>query len=121
VGTKLIGSDAFLAAFIFQNAQLDDQTLPKILSYKIRMNSSFTHNTIFTQDRFYNYNPSNCLGCNTYFTYGFIYLQDLLEAAVIEMKTNRSHHLILFSFCVTNAFCVSYLSYCFCLFFVLIP
>lgn len=90
IGSKLIEKEAFWAAVIFQNDALDAQTLPKIVSYKIRMNSSFTHNTIYTQDRFYRYGPSNCLGCNTYFTYGFIYLQDLLETAIIGMKTNRT-------------------------------
>lgn len=90
IGSKLIEKEAFWAAVIFQNDEIDAQTLPKIVSYKIRMNSSYTHNTIYTQDRYYRYNPSNCLGCNTYFTYGFIYLQDLLENAIIQMKTNRT-------------------------------
>lgn len=90
IGSKLIEKEAFWAAVIFQNPEIDSKTLPKITSYKIRMNSSFTHNTIYTQDRFYRYEPSNCIGCNTYFTYGFIYLQDLLENAIVTMKTNRT-------------------------------
>ncbi len=53
------------------------------------MNSSQTRNTLFTQDRFHIYGPSNCLGCNPYFTFGFIYIQDMLEKAIVELKTNQ--------------------------------
>ncbi len=91
VGLKLIQKESFWAAIIFQedgNNSNESKQLPKIVKYKIRMNSSQTHNTIFTQDRFYTYGPANCLGCNPYFTYGFIYLQDMLEKAIVEMKTN---------------------------------
>lgn len=83
LGVKLIDKESFWAALIFNNPQINDETLPKIVKYKIRMNSSQVHNTIYTQDRFYRYEPSNCLGCNAYFTYGFIYLQDILEKSKI--------------------------------------
>ena len=89
VGLKLIQKEAFWAAIIFEHNNTNVLELPKIVKYKIRMNSSQTHNTIFTQDRFHAYGPANCLGCNPYFTYGFIYLQDMLEKGIIEAKTNQ--------------------------------
>jgi len=91
-GELLIENDSFYAAIIFNrsNDSNEDDQLPKLVKYKIRMNSSQTHNTRFTQDRFYNFGPSNCLGCNQYFLYGFIYIQDMLEKAIIEINTNQS-------------------------------
>lgn len=54
------------------------------------MNASLTHDTTYTQDRIYNFGPSNCLGCNSYFLYGFIFIQDMLEKAIVEVKTNTT-------------------------------
>lgn len=91
VGIKLIDKEAFWATVVFNNPEVQENgqaKLPKLLSYKIRMNASQTHDTVYTQDRIYNYGPTNCLGCNSYFLYGFIYLQDMIEKAVIEVKTN---------------------------------
>ena len=85
VGLNLIDKESFWAAMIFTEPQINNVTLPKIVKYKIRMNSSQVHNTLFTQDRFYQYEPSNCLGCNAYFTYGFIYLQDILEKSIKKL------------------------------------
>lgn len=88
---QLAESDSFYAAVIFtSNETITDNELPKLVQYKIRMNSTQTHDTLFTQDRFYNFNPSNCLGCNKYFLYGFIYIQDMLEKSLIEIKTNQT-------------------------------
>ena len=90
LGLKLIDKESFWAGIIFQNPQIDNSTLPDIVNYKIRMNSSQVHNTFYTQDRFYDYNYGNCVYCNAYYLFGFIYLQDLLERNVIEKKTNQS-------------------------------
>jgi len=90
LGLKLIDKEAFWSALIFQNPELNDSTLPDIVSYKIRMNASQVHDTIYTQDRFYKFDSQNCLGCNSYFTYGFIYIQDMLEKSIVEIKTNST-------------------------------
>lgn len=88
-GLKLIDKESFWAGIVFENAEQNSQ-LPKIVKYKIRMNAALTHDTSFTQDKLYYYGPSNCLGCNAYFTYGFIYLQDMIEKAIVETKTGQS-------------------------------
>jgi len=90
IGMKLIDKEAFWSAIIFQNQQINNIQLPDIVSYKIRMNSSQVHDTTYTQDRFYRYDAQTCLGCNSYFTYGFIYIQDMLEKSIVEMKTNTT-------------------------------
>ena len=91
-GKDLIKQEVFWAAVIFKNPEQvvnNVSSLPEIVSYKIRMNSSLTHDTTYTQDKIYRYGPSNCLGCNAYFIYGFIYIQDMIEKAIIEMKTQQ--------------------------------
>nr|UOU03308.1 ATP-binding cassette subfamily A1-like 1 [Brachionus rubens] len=90
-GLKLIDKESFWAGLVFENPPENDQ-LPKIVKYKIRMNASMTHDTSYTQDKSYYYGPSNCLGCNSYFMYGFIYLQDMVEKGIVEMKTNSTQN-----------------------------
>lgn len=86
-GLDLIEKQTFWAAIVFNKPERTGGGLPNLVSYKIRMNASLTHDTTYTQDRIYHFGPSNCLGCNAYFLYGFIYIQDLLEKAIVEEKT----------------------------------
>lgn len=88
-GTKLIQDEIFWAAIVFNETELneDPEQLPELIKYKIRMNASLTHDTSYTQDKIYYFGASNCLPCNAYFTYGFIYIQDMIEKAVIEVKS----------------------------------
>ena len=90
LGIKLIQEEYFYAVVAFQNAAPNDYQLPDLVKYKIRMNSSQTHDTRYTQDQSYSYGASLCLGCNSYFLYGFIYIQDMLERAIVEFKTNQT-------------------------------
>ncbi len=90
-GMDLIEKELFWATVVFNNSADENVTeLPKKFTYKIRMNSSYTQNTFFVQDRFYTFGPSNCITCSIDFLYGFIYLQDIIEKGIIEMQTNDS-------------------------------
>ena len=96
-GLNLIDRNAFWSLIVFDNQEeIDPVTnttkLPKILKYKIRMNAYHVHDTSFTQDKFYTYSRTDCIYCNLYFLYGFIYIQDLTEKAIIETKTNKSQN-----------------------------
>ena len=82
VGADLLANANMWSVFVFENPELvvnNLNVLPNLVPYKIRMNSSLTHNTQYTQDKVYSYGASNCFGCNAYFTYGFIYMQDMIE------------------------------------------
>jgi hypothetical protein len=78
VGGDLLANANMWGVMSFLNVEKSGR-LPDIVSYKIRMNSSLTHNTQYTMDRVYYYGSSNCIGCNAYYTYGFIYMQDIIE------------------------------------------
>jgi ATP-binding cassette subfamily A (ABC1) protein 1 len=96
-GLNLIDRSAFWSLIVFDNPEEVDPVtnttkLPKILKYKIRMNAYHVHDTFRTEDRFYTYSRTDCIVCNLYFLFGFIYLQDLTEKAIIETKTNKSQN-----------------------------
>jgi hypothetical protein len=90
-GMDLIEKELFWATLVFNHTDDDNATdLPTKFTYKIRMNSSYTQNTFFVQDRFYTFGPSNCITCSIDYLYGFIYLQDIIEKGIIEMQTGQS-------------------------------
>lgn len=90
-GSQLMDSKTFWAAIIFQNISTNLNTLPKIVNYKIRMDSTHTHDTAFKQDPSSPIGPPTCQTCNKYFLYGFIHIQDMLEKAIVEIKTNQTY------------------------------
>ncbi len=82
VGGDLLANGNMWSVIAFQNPEQvvkNLNVLPNLVTYKIRMNSSLTHNTQYTQDKVYYYGSSSCFGCNAYYTYGFIYVQDMIE------------------------------------------
>jgi hypothetical protein len=92
VGMDMISQGTFWAGIVFKDEDKSNNmsTLPNLMNYKIRMSTTFTHNTFFAKDRYYVYGPNNCPTCNIDFLYGYIYLQDMIEKAIIEMKTNST-------------------------------
>nr|QNH67856.1 ATP-binding cassette transporter subfamily A member 1-like protein X2 [Brachionus rotundiformis] len=84
VGEELMEEDLFWAMVIF------NETNSKIIDYKIRMNASKTHDTAEAKDKNYNFAPKDCPTCNPYILFGFIYVQDLIEKAIVEFKTNKT-------------------------------
>ncbi|XP_033096938.1 ATP-binding cassette sub-family A member 2-like isoform X2 [Anneissia japonica] len=75
-----------LANVVFQvdrNGELPPHTV-----FKIRQNSSFTDRTDLIRKRYWTpgSNHRNILG---YYTYGFVWIQDLIERAIIDMRVQR--------------------------------
>ncbi|CAF0739890.1 unnamed protein product [Brachionus calyciflorus] len=86
---ELMEQDLFWAMVVFQNTSTQSN-IPNLIDYKIRMNASKTHDTFEPKDRTYNFAPKDCPTCNPYILYGFIYVQDIIEKAIIEFKTNKT-------------------------------
>ena len=84
IGEELMEDDLFWAMVIF------NENKSNIINYKIRMNASKTHDTAMAKDKNYNFAPKDCPTCNPYILYGFIYVQDIIEKAIVEFKTNKS-------------------------------
>nr|QUF59424.1 ATP-binding cassette transporter Abca1-like2 [Brachionus angularis] len=98
VGADLMDKELFWSLIVFDENKANNQTqtqnqnVPKVVNYRIRMNASKTQDTSQVKDQYYSYEPKICLTCNPYFLYGFIYIQDILEKSIIEIKTNRSQN-----------------------------
>lgn len=86
-GIDKMDKESLWAFVVFENKT---NNLPKLINYKIRMNASRTQDTAYTKFDSYSFEPHNCPTCNPYFLYGFIYIQDLIEKAIVELKTNKS-------------------------------
>nr|XP_020649018.1 ATP-binding cassette sub-family A member 2 [Pogona vitticeps] len=68
------------ASVIFQTSK--DGTLPPHVLYKIRQNSSFTEKTNEIRRAYWRPGPNT--GGRFYFLYGFVWIQDMMERAIIN-------------------------------------
>ncbi|XP_068617160.1 ATP-binding cassette sub-family A member 2 [Brachionichthys hirsutus] len=73
------------ASVIFQTNK--DGSLPPHVLYKIRQNSSFTEKTNEIRRAYWRPGPNT--GGKFYFLYGFVWIQDMIERAIINMFVGR--------------------------------
>ncbi|XP_032334844.1 ATP-binding cassette sub-family A member 2 isoform X4 [Camelus ferus] len=76
------------ASVIFQTRK--DGSLPPHVHYKIRQNSSFTEKTNEIRRAYWRPGPNT--GGRFYFLYGFVWIQDMMERAIID--TFVGHHVV---------------------------
>lgn len=90
--SELMDKKKLWAVIIFNNESINSPfDLPNKITYTIRMNPDEMHSTFFQQYKAYRYEPNNCLLCNDEFLHGYIYIQDMLERSIIEVKTNETY------------------------------
>uniref|UniRef100_A0A8C6Y8P9 ATP-binding cassette sub-family A member 2 n=1 Tax=Naja naja TaxID=35670 RepID=A0A8C6Y8P9_NAJNA len=73
------------ASVIFQTNK--DGSLPPHVMYKIRQNSSFTEKTNEIRRAYWRPGPNN--GGHFYFFYGFVWIQDMMERAIVNTFVGR--------------------------------
>uniref|UniRef100_A0A8C5MKI8 ATP binding cassette subfamily A member 12 n=1 Tax=Leptobrachium leishanense TaxID=445787 RepID=A0A8C5MKI8_9ANUR len=90
---KLQSSNELFAAITFhlpsetKRAKRDTSTaLPKHVNYSISMRSQLSQDTSYIRDTYWTPGPHNTLNL---YTRGFVYLQENIERAIIEMQTNK--------------------------------
>ncbi|CAL1298938.1 unnamed protein product [Larinioides sclopetarius] len=89
-GMELIKDNKLWAGVVFMNMDHREQ-LPHYIQYKIRMASSKVDSTKRVEDRFHTPGPRRRPGIDLkYFTFGFAYLQDMIEHAIIKEQTGRT-------------------------------
>ncbi|GFT33344.1 phospholipid-transporting ATPase ABCA1 [Nephila pilipes] len=89
-GMELIKDNKLWAGVVFTNLENREQ-LPHYIQYKIRMAASKVDSTKRVEDRFHTPGPRRRPGIDLkYITYGFAYLQDMIEHAIIREQTGRS-------------------------------
>ncbi|XP_063401544.1 phospholipid-transporting ATPase ABCA1-like [Mytilus trossulus] len=90
----MIQNRTFLAAVVFNVDKRTPNKLPKHVSYKIRMDTDRVDNTKQVTDRFWTPGPRSRPGPQTkYLTYGFAYLQDMIEQAIIKIQTGMTNNI----------------------------
>ena len=76
-----------LSAIIFDNIRKDGK-LPRHVHYRIRMDSRILFSTASVRSRYWVPGPLN--GNSKYYYFGFAWMQDSLERAIIELLTGRN-------------------------------
>ncbi|XP_071041815.1 phospholipid-transporting ATPase ABCA1 isoform X1 [Parasteatoda tepidariorum] len=89
-GLDLIKDNKLWAGVVFNDLENRDQ-LPHFIQYKIRMAASKVDSTKRVEDRFHTPGPRRRPGIDMkYITFGFAYLQDMIEHAIIREQTGRT-------------------------------
>ncbi|XP_056020266.1 phospholipid-transporting ATPase ABCA1-like isoform X2 [Ostrea edulis] len=89
-GVKKIEDLDFWAALEFQVSDNDQDPLPTHVKYSIRMDTAKVDSTTRIQDKYWRPGPRSTAGIDTkYITYGFAYIQDMIDHAIINIQTNK--------------------------------
>uniref|UniRef100_A0A663FCF6 ATP binding cassette subfamily A member 12 n=1 Tax=Aquila chrysaetos chrysaetos TaxID=223781 RepID=A0A663FCF6_AQUCH len=67
-----------------------DLTLPPVLNYTIRMSSRITQTTNRIRERIWTVGPHNSTSQSQIYSRAFIYIQDSIERAIIELQTGKN-------------------------------
>ncbi|KAL8582197.1 hypothetical protein ACOMHN_004116 [Nucella lapillus] len=88
----LIENNTFWAALIFENMEGGNvNEIPPFIKYKIRMNSDYVDNTKKLRAKYWRPGPRGRAVLDTkYTTYGFAYIQDMVDHAFIRIHGNVS-------------------------------
>ncbi|XP_030852678.1 phospholipid-transporting ATPase ABCA1 isoform X1 [Strongylocentrotus purpuratus] len=81
----------FWAGIVFTNVDPDPEStyIPPLLDYKIRMDSAFSESTSKLTDQYWTPGPRKNIRDRKYFESGFIFIQDILEQAIIKVMTGK--------------------------------
>eukprot|EP00794_Sanderia_malayensis_P008046 gene8046-8908_t len=84
----------FLSSIVFLNFDAKNGSFPKKAEYKLRLNPLYTPATNKIRSRYWRPGPSwnGYMGSWTkfYVNFGFVYLQDMLDRAIMEIITNQT-------------------------------
>ncbi|XP_045158186.2 phospholipid-transporting ATPase ABCA1-like isoform X2 [Mercenaria mercenaria] len=89
-GIAMIENDLFWAAVEFTGMDTSTSKMPTNIEYKIRMDVDKVDSTKRIRDRYPKPGPRRQPWHLKYFMYGFAYIQDMLEHAVIKIQTGIS-------------------------------
>ncbi|XP_037549875.1 phospholipid-transporting ATPase ABCA1-like [Nematolebias whitei] len=92
-----LNNDTFWAGVVFENLQLNSSHIPPYVKYKIRMDIDEVERTNKVKSR--SWSPGardNAFNDLRYIWGGFAYLQDMMDHAVIRLKTSKTQPLGVF-------------------------
>jgi len=89
-GLELIGTNQLWAGLVFVDFEEGQKELPRYVTYKIRIDADKVDSTKRIEDRLSRRGPRRRPGIDLkYLYYGFAYLQDMVEHAIIAEHTGR--------------------------------
>ncbi|XP_061181755.1 phospholipid-transporting ATPase ABCA1-like [Saccostrea echinata] len=89
-GVRMIEEFKFWAALEFKVSDNDQVPLPTHVKYSIRMDTDKIDGTTRIQDKYWRPGPRASAGRDTkYITYGFAYIQDMVDHAIINVQTQK--------------------------------
>ncbi|KAM6349075.1 glucosylceramide transporter ABCA12 [Alca torda] len=94
VAKELFLKNELFASIIFKlpsshSSVHGDSPLPPILNYTIRMSSRITQTTNRIRERIWTVGPHNSTSQSQIYSRAFIYIQDSIERAIIELQTGK--------------------------------
>ncbi len=81
-------NETVISSIVFTNVDVNTTELPPLVNYKIRQNASLTLNTKRIRDRYWF--PSTKTSTYFYYIFGFVWLQDLVDRAIIDYHANQT-------------------------------
>ncbi|XP_035828704.1 phospholipid-transporting ATPase ABCA7 [Aplysia californica] len=85
-----IENNTFLAAVVFDNIGPSDVSLPSTIKYRIRMDIDKVDSTKKIENKYFRPGPRDGINDLKYFTFWFIFLQDMVDHAIIRLQTNST-------------------------------
>lgn len=90
-GLKLMETNKLWAGLVFMDVKDGQSELPNFMTYKIRIDADKVDSTKRVEDRLHIRGPRRRPGIDLkYLYYGFAYLQDMVEHAIISVQTGRN-------------------------------
>ncbi|KAH9491700.1 ATP-binding cassette sub- A member 1 [Bulinus truncatus] len=87
---EMIQNNTFWSAVVFDNIEANATTVPPIIKYRIRMDSDKVDSTKSIMDKYWRPGGRSYLNSLKYWVYGFIYIQDMIDHAIIRLHTNTT-------------------------------
>ncbi|GFR62987.1 ATP-binding cassette sub-family A member 1, partial [Elysia marginata] len=83
-----LANDTLWAAIVFDNVNTTDANLPSLVKYTIRMDSENVDSTKKIRNKYWRPGARSGLSSMKYWLFGFIYIQDMIDHAIIRVQTN---------------------------------
>ncbi|CAG5131580.1 unnamed protein product, partial [Candidula unifasciata] len=85
-----IENNTFWSAVVFDNMAQTDKCIPSLVKYRIRMDSDKVDGTKRVASKYWRPGNRDGLGSLKYWVFGFIYIQDMIDHAIIRLHTNTT-------------------------------
>ncbi|XP_055884282.1 phospholipid-transporting ATPase ABCA1-like isoform X3 [Biomphalaria glabrata] len=87
---QMIQNNTFWSAVVFDNFEAGSTNVPSLVKYRIRMDTDKVDSTKRIMDKYWRPGSRAYINSLKYWIYGFIYIQDMIDHAIIRLHTNTT-------------------------------